>query len=201
MTRGVCVTNLLALLVLVAQLFQLSSAAAESSSSLKCNVTQQSDATFRYQLTEPPLSSRCTTCWEDHNKTVIARNADHVPNLVQTLTNQSIVLKSCLEHLTYIRDCSGVRETTQCKVNCSLYLEQDLPPCIVNTSLICLSKTQCLHNLIFGLVICVIVVAVVIVGLVIWFVISKCSKRRRLPVSYTPAAMTQIGKQIRHNII
>lgn len=50
-----------------ALMFQAPSAAAESSSLLNCSVTKQPDGSVRYQLSQPPSSSKCLTYWEIKN--------------------------------------------------------------------------------------------------------------------------------------
>ncbi|XP_071342759.1 uncharacterized protein [Trachinotus anak] len=181
-----------ALLLLGLCLVQSSSAATESSSSLHCTVTKQSDGAFMYKLSEPPISTECQTSWEDRNQTVLARDFKYHPDQVQTLTNQSIVLKHCQDYLHHTRDCSGDWKDVHCRVNCSRLPDQNLHPPTVNYS-ICVTDTWCVDKLTFGLCIGGIVITVVVLGVIIRFIITKSYKRRgtaNVPVSYDPATMT-----------
>ncbi|GLD68990.1 uncharacterized protein AKAME5_002030300 [Lates japonicus] len=87
---------------------------AAAASPLSCSVTPQPDGSFRYQVSQPPRSSRCETLWERENRTVLALNSRFVPHLVQNLTEQSITLRDCLDFLYYRVDCPpvGVEDLT-----------------------------------------------------------------------------------------
>lgn len=43
------------------------SAAAEASPALTCSATRLPDGAVTYQLSQPPSSPQCETCWEDQN--------------------------------------------------------------------------------------------------------------------------------------
>ncbi|CAB1450539.1 unnamed protein product [Pleuronectes platessa] len=78
-----------------------------------CSGPKQLNGSFKYELSEPH-DSTCDTSWEDVHKTVIALNSEINETLVQSLTNQSITMKTCYHFLLYTRQCSGVQVMTNC---------------------------------------------------------------------------------------
>ncbi|KAG7217553.1 hypothetical protein INR49_021389 [Caranx melampygus] len=65
-----------------------------------------------YQLSRPPTPSTCVSGWEDENKTAIVQNKEFDKNLVQSLTSQSIITRSCRDYLHYTEnfDCKSLLE-------------------------------------------------------------------------------------------
>ncbi|XP_072244969.1 uncharacterized protein [Leuresthes tenuis] len=174
-TRRALLVGLVALL-----LFQCPPAAAAS---LHCNVTQLPNGTFRFQLSEPPSCSSCSSCssctmsWEDTSGIVISRDSTFNKSLVESLTDQSIDLKTCHDHLHYTRECCVTHSVeTDCRVNCSHFAHKDRPPLSL-----CVSKTLCFDSLTGGLLIGGLVVLVL--G-VIWGVYT--CRRRGSAATYNP---------------
>ncbi|XP_033477113.1 uncharacterized protein LOC117253646 isoform X1 [Epinephelus lanceolatus] len=167
-------------------------AAAESQHALTCNVTQLHDGSFRYQLSRPSNSTKCETCWEDHNKTVIALDFDFDRKLVQNLTDQFIILKECKDYLHYTKACK-VWEEAHCKVNCTRLLSLKDPPLnTVNSTLFCITESWCLTQLNFGLGIAGIVLLLSGISVVL-YCWNRCKCRGReftaMRASYTPATL------------
>ncbi|CAI5639311.1 unnamed protein product [Oreochromis niloticus] len=100
----------------------LQPSAAESPSSLTCNSRLFSNGSVLFQLSHRPSSSSCSTCWEDQNKTVMALNSGFLKGFVHSLTDNSIILADC-RPLSYILECSGMRQDIDCAVNCSSHLD------------------------------------------------------------------------------
>ncbi|XP_076736512.1 uncharacterized protein LOC143415052 [Maylandia zebra] len=100
--------------------------AAESPSSLTCNSTRLSNGSVLFQLPHGPSSSSCSTCWEDQNKTVMARGSRFHEVFVHSLTDNSIILADC-RPLRYILECSGMLQEIECAVNCSSHLDPASP--------------------------------------------------------------------------
>ncbi|XP_041647664.1 uncharacterized protein LOC121512453 [Cheilinus undulatus] len=146
----------------LALLFGLSSAASTARPPLICSPTRQPDGTVIFELSQSPQSSQCHTCWEEEDGTVIARDSECLPDLVQNLTSKSITLKSCGEYLHYRRDCFGIREEAVCKLNCSIDVPQGMHSTPVNTTTLewCLSESFCPDPLAFGLTLGFIIVFV-----------------------------------------
>ncbi|KAM7387813.1 hypothetical protein PAMP_024026 [Pampus punctatissimus] len=84
--------------------------------SLNCIGTHQPDGLFFYQVSPSPTSSSCNTCWEDENRTVIARDLNFDPVLVLNVTDSSIKLKACRKHLHFIQECAEKRDEADCRV-------------------------------------------------------------------------------------
>ncbi|XP_049910371.1 uncharacterized protein LOC126396387 [Epinephelus moara] len=167
-------------------------AAVESQHTLTCNVTQLHDGSFRYQLSRPSNSAQCETCWEDHNKTVIALDFDFDRKLVQNLTDQFIILKECKDYLHYTKACK-VWEEAHCRVNCTRLLSLKDPPLnTVNSTLFCITESWCPEKLTFGLGIAGIVLLLSGISMVL-YCRNRCKCRGRevtaMRASYTPATL------------
>ncbi|XP_035763481.1 uncharacterized protein LOC118454129 [Neolamprologus brichardi] len=104
----------------------LQPSAAESPSSLTCNSTRLPNGSVLFQLPHGPSSSSCRTCWEDQNKTVMARGSRFYEAFVHSLTDDSIILADC-RPLRYILECSGMLQEIDCAVNCSSHLDPASP--------------------------------------------------------------------------
>ncbi|KAK2835066.1 hypothetical protein Q5P01_015550 [Channa striata] len=118
-------------------LFGVAQAAAVLPSALTCNFTHLSDGSFMYQLSKPISSPDCERYWVDDNQVVIARDSSFEKNLVVALTNRSITLRNCSDHLHYTQECNENHDSVHCRVNCSGLLEPE-PLTTVNTTLTCL---------------------------------------------------------------
>ncbi|XP_059197631.1 uncharacterized protein LOC131978127 isoform X2 [Centropristis striata] len=121
---------------------------AATGSDLTCDVTRLADGFgFLYQLSRPLQSPQCSTCWEDLNNNVIARDSNFNGTLVNNLTESSITMKSCWDYLHFIKDnlqCSGSWEEAHCRVNCTLLQEEDPPlSTVIPTHRTCLSESWC----------------------------------------------------------
>ncbi|KAF3690506.1 hypothetical protein EXN66_Car006179 [Channa argus] len=173
-------------------------ASAKSKSALSCSVMHQPDGSFLYQLSKP-LSFTCETFWEDDNHTVIARDSNFDENLIVALTNQSITLRNCRDHLHHTRECNEKLEDAHCRVNCS-GLPEKKPMTTVNSTLICISRNWCLdeQKVILGII--GIVSFFVGISVVLYFICKRRRRRRQESavgtVSYAPAT-----QQIKSGII
>ncbi|XP_071396937.1 uncharacterized protein [Centroberyx affinis] len=155
-------------------------AAAESQSGLSCSFRTHENGSASFQLSRPPRSPSCETCWEDRQRIVLARDSDFDPHRVRGLTNRSILLTSCLDLLTYREDCLPLGiglEETNCTANCSL-VNRTAAVHTVNSTLTCLGS-WCPDRVTFGLGFGV-TAGVLILGLVGFFLyrkfISKCRR-------------------------
>ncbi|CAB1450537.1 unnamed protein product [Pleuronectes platessa] len=144
------------------------------SSDPTCCVSKQQDGFFKYELSEPHNSS-CDFSWADNHNKVIANHLEINHTLVQTLTNQSITMKTCYHFLLFTRHCSGVM--TNCSVNCTRLSEQNQNTTSdpVNPDLICFTVDRCLDPVTIGLCgfAAVVVVAAVVIAVVVWLCIYK----------------------------
>ncbi|KAI4829311.1 hypothetical protein KUCAC02_023357 [Chaenocephalus aceratus] len=75
---------------------------------LTCNVTKTPDG-YLHQLSR---SSDCDTCWVDTNGVVLAQKQEYDQNKVQSLTNQSLTSKLCLDNINYISTCDSNTDST-----------------------------------------------------------------------------------------
>ncbi|XP_018532109.1 uncharacterized protein LOC108883442 isoform X2 [Lates calcarifer] len=166
---------------------------AAAASPLSCSVTPQPDGSFRYQVSQPPRSSRCETLWERENRTVLALNSRFVPHLVQNLTEQSITLRDCLDFLYYRVDCPPVGvdwEETNCSMNCSRFSHLDFHPPAGN----CFFGSWCPDELTAALIIGAPAAAVVL-ALTVCFVVSK--RRNRTGAVTLTASYTSVNEQVK----
>ncbi|KAG7233350.1 hypothetical protein INR49_007169 [Caranx melampygus] len=170
-TGGVGAGHLLLLLFGVGLcLFQPAAAASvPETPTISCSVTCEDGDVFRYQLSRPPTPSTCVSGWEDENKTAIVQNKEFDKNLVQTLTSQSIITRSCRDYLHYTEN-----------FDCKSLLEQQASP---RPSVTSPPETWCQDWLKCGLSIGFGIGGPAVLGLIIWCIWSKwskCRKRRSL---------------------
>ncbi|XP_029284758.1 uncharacterized protein LOC115006607 [Cottoperca gobio] len=176
----------------------MSAPAANSPSALTCDVTQQPNGLYLYQLSRAPSSSNCSTCWEDREEIIARDSKFNKP--VQFLTNQSITLNECKDYLHYTQDCTSTSATPRthskalgfeeahCKINCSHLMDPLSTP--VNSTLSVPRQNHVHDGIGYSLVVVVVVgvvVGVVVVVLGVLFYKRKRKESLDNRVSYTPA--------------
>ncbi|XP_014899236.1 uncharacterized protein LOC106954336 [Poecilia latipinna] len=187
---GIC--RLLALTGLV----QLLLPAAADLSPLNCSVSRLPTRFFRYQLSQWTASDDCDTQWADRD-VVIAQGSSVNESLVENVTVDHIDLKICHPHLMHVTKCLKVKQTSptenkfdwtvDCRVNCSLLELDDVPP----PTKFCFSESVCVDSL-TAFLFPGAAVAVILVGLIIWFAVHKYKLRKSATANSSYSPPTQI---------
>ncbi|XP_027867814.1 uncharacterized protein LOC114141464 [Xiphophorus couchianus] len=184
------------LLALTGLVVLLLPAAAADLSPLDCSVSRLPTRFFRYQLSQWTASDDCDTQWTDHDKVVVAQGSSVNENLVENVTVDHIDLKTCYPHLTHITKCWKVKQTSptetkfdrfvDCRVNCSLLELDGVPP----PTKFCFSESVCIDSFTARLILAV-PVAVILLGLIIWFSVYKFKLGKCTTASYSPPIQMQ----------